>query len=74
MTRHQRLLELKSADTEQANQADHDQIDRDDVVQKARHDQNKDASDQRDERRQGQVKVHSEVSNTNQLEITGLSR
>ena len=39
---------------EQAEQADDDEIERDDVVQQPRHDQDQDAGDERDQRRQRQ--------------------
>lgn len=45
---------------EQADYANDDQIERDDVVQQSRHHQNKDAGDQRNQRHQGEMDVHVE--------------
>src|SRR5216683_141026 len=39
--------------TKQADDADGDQVDRDDVVEQPRHDEDQDARDQRDQRAQG---------------------
>src|SRR5262249_19593916 len=44
--------EVEAARAEQADEADQDQVQRDDEVEQLRHDQNQDAGDQRDERRE----------------------
>ena len=46
------------AGAEQADQTDHDQIQRDDQIQKTRHDQNQNSGDQRNQRSQAQVNIH----------------
>jgi len=47
------------AAAEQPEQADDDQIDRDDEVEQARHDQDQDAGDQGRERADGEGQVHA---------------
>ena len=47
---------------EQSDEADDDQIDRDDVIQQFRHDQDQYACDQRDQWPNAQVQIHDNVS------------
>jgi hypothetical protein len=49
---------MDGSGAEQSNQSDDYQIDRNDVVQKPRHDQDQYAGEQRDERADTQVQVH----------------
>jgi len=50
---------MEAARTEETQQSDDDQVDRDDIVEQARHDQDQDASDKRYQRTSGQSNVHS---------------
>ena len=50
--------ETHAASAEQPDQPDHDQVDRDDVAEQPRHDQDQHAGDQRDQRADVQGQVH----------------
>src|ERR1700722_9265116 len=54
-------MERAAGAAEQAEQSGDDQIDGYDVVEQPRHDQNKNAGDQRDERSQTEIHVHNEL-------------
>jgi hypothetical protein len=51
----------KIAGAEQTDQADDDQIDRDDIVQQARHDQNQDAGNKGDQWSKSEADIHMKV-------------
>src|SRR5690606_20813581 len=53
--------EPHAAGPQQTDQADGDQVDRNDVVEQARHRQNEDAGNQRNQRRQTELQVHCET-------------
>jgi hypothetical protein len=54
-------LSQKISGTEKTDQADDDQIDRDDKVQQTRHDQNQDAGDKGDQWGKRQADIHVKV-------------
>src|SRR3954465_6827430 len=52
------LLEVEVAHAEQPQQPDDDEVERDDEIEQARHDQNQDACDERHERANTERDVH----------------
>jgi len=56
-----RRLKMQSTDAKDSDQSDHNQIDRDDEIEKAGHNQNQNSGDQRNQRGEAQIDVHGET-------------